>query len=160
MTKAVIPGSFDPLTIGHLDIIKQSSELFSEVVVAIATNTNKTAMFNDEEKIKLIQENIKDLGNVSVELTSGLLVDFAQKNNIDVIVRGIRNVKDYEYERDIFEINYQLSGIYTILIPSKASFQDISSSGLKEIAQFGADVSRFVPENVAIAIKEKFNAQK
>ncbi|MDR0899554.1 MAG: pantetheine-phosphate adenylyltransferase [Lactobacillaceae bacterium] len=159
MTIAIFPGSFDPLTNGHLDLIKQTSKLFDEVIVAVAINTDKRALFTAEEKTELISENVKEFGNVKVEFTSGLLVHFAKERNADVIVRGIRNVKDYEYERDIFELNFQLSGIPTILLPSKAAFQDISSSGLKEIAQFGVDVSPFVPANVAKALKEKYEQE-
>ncbi|KGO21021.1 phosphopantetheine adenylyltransferase, partial [Oenococcus alcoholitolerans] len=157
MTKALVPGSFDPLTFGHLDIIRRASEIFEQVVVAVGINTSKHSMFSDEEKISLIKSNIADLKNVSVERMPGLTVDFMKKIGSTVIIRGIRNVRDYEYERDIAEINHRLGSVETVLLPSKAVYQDISSSSLKEVAKFGADISHFVPKNVAELIETKVN---
>ncbi|AZZ61504.1 pantetheine-phosphate adenylyltransferase [Oenococcus sp. UCMA 16435] len=155
MVKAVFPGSFDPLTFGHLDVIGRSALLFDEVIVAVGINTSKTAMFTTEEKITLISNNTKDLKNVSVLPMPGLTFKFVTSIGADVIVRGIRNVRDYEYERDIAEINHRLGNVDTVLLPSKAVYQDISSSNLKEVAKFGADISHFVPENVLKLIKLK-----
>ena len=155
MVKAVFPGSFDPLTFGHLDVIGRSALLFDEVIVAVGINTSKTAMFTTEEKITLISNNTKNLKNVSVLPMPGLTFKFVTSVGADVIVRGIRNVRDYEYERDIAEINNRLGNVDTVLLPSKAVYQDISSSNLKEVAKFGADISHFVPENVLKLIKLK-----
>ncbi|AVI94442.1 pantetheine-phosphate adenylyltransferase [Oenococcus oeni] len=155
MVKAVFPGSFDPLTFGHLDVISRSALLFDQVIVAVGINTSKTAMFTTEEKITLISNNTKNLKNVSVLPMPGLTFKFVSSVGADVIVRGIRNVRDYEYERDIAEINHRLGNVDTVLLPSKAVYQDISSSNLKEVAKFGADISHFVPENVIKLIKLK-----
>ncbi|AZZ61273.1 pantetheine-phosphate adenylyltransferase [Oenococcus sp. UCMA 16435] len=158
MTKAVFPGSFDPLTFGHLDVIQRSSLLFDQVVVAVGVNTTKTAMFTTEEKVALIRENVKDLQNVNVMVMRGLTCNFVTAVTGDVIIRGIRNVQDYEYERDIADINNCLGKVDTVLIPSKTAYQDISSSNLKEVAKFGADVSSFVPRNVSKLLKMKLES--
>ncbi len=155
MVKAVFPGSFDPLTFGHLDVISRSALLFDQVIVAVGINTSKTAMFTTEEKITLISNNTKNLKNVSVLPMPDLTFKFVSSVGADVIVRGIRNVRDYEYERDIAEINHRLGNVDTVLLPSKAVYQDISSSNLKEVAKFGADISHFVPENGIKLIKLK-----
>ncbi len=155
MVKAVFPGSFDPLTFGHLDVISRSALLFDQVIVAVGINTSKTAMFTTEEKITLISNNTKNLKNVNLKNVSVLPMPGLTFNGADVIVRGIRNVRDYEYERDIAEINHRLGNVDTVLLPSKAVYQDISSSNLKEVAKFGADISHFVPENVIKLIKLK-----
>ncbi|EHN59273.1 pantetheine-phosphate adenylyltransferase [Oenococcus kitaharae] len=155
MVKAVFPGSFDPLTFGHLDVIQRAAKLFDELIIAVGINTNKAAMFATDEKIKLIQDNVTDLSNVMVLPMPGLTFEFVKEMSAQVIVRGIRSVRDYEYERDIAELNHRLGDIETVLLPSKAIYQDISSSNLKEVAKFGADISHFVPENVAELIKLK-----
>ena len=114
MVKAVFPGSFDPLTFGHLDVISRSALLFDQVIVAVGINTSKTAMFTTEEKITLISNNTKNLKNVSVLPMPGLTFKFVSSVGADVIVRGIRNVRDYEYERDIAEINHRLGNVDTV----------------------------------------------
>ncbi|OIK67103.1 pantetheine-phosphate adenylyltransferase, partial [Oenococcus oeni] len=118
MVKAVFPGSFDPLTFGHLDVISRSALLFDQVIVAVGINTSKTAMFTTEEKITLISNNTKNLKNVSVLPMPDLTFKFVSSVGADVIVRGIRNVRDYEYERDIAEINHRLGNVDTVLLPS------------------------------------------
>ncbi|MDN6900847.1 pantetheine-phosphate adenylyltransferase [Oenococcus sicerae] len=155
MVKAVFPGSFDPLTLGHMDVIRRAAKLFDQVVVAVGINTSKTGMFSTEEKIKLITDDIQEFENAEVAKMPGLTVEFVSSIEADVIIRGIRNVKDYEYERDIAELNRQLSGVETVLLPAQAIYQDISSSNLKEVAKFGADISHFVPKNVSELIKLK-----
>ncbi|MFT8324999.1 pantetheine-phosphate adenylyltransferase [Oenococcus sicerae] len=155
MVKAVFPGSFDPLTLGHMDVIRRAAKLFEQVVVAVGINTSKTGMFSTEEKIKLITDDIQEFENAEVAKMPGLTVEFVSSIEADVIIRGIRNVKDYEYERDIAELNRQLSGVETVLLPAQAIYQDISSSNLKEVAKFGADISHFVPKNVSELIKLK-----
>ncbi len=153
--KATIPGSYDPLTLGHLNIIKRAAKIFSKVIVGVGLNTSKSSLFTTKEKLKLIQENINDQNNVFVVTIPKLTVDFMKSIHSSVIVRGIRNVKDYEYERDIAEINRRLGEVETILLPSRAKYQDISSSNLKEVAKLGADISHFVPKNVAYLLKTK-----
>ena len=156
--KVIYPGSFDPITIGHLDIIKRLDQMFDEVVVAILINEAKHSLFSIKERKQLIEEEIKEnkLKNVKVKTFEGLLVDFAKKENSKTIVRGIRAVTDYEYEINIAQFNANLyPGLETIFLLSDPKFSFISSSGIRELASFGGDVSKFVSKNVKKAIYEK-----
>lgn len=156
--KVIYPGSFDPITIGHLDIIKRLDQMFDEVVVAILINEAKHSLFSIKERKQLIEEEIKEnkLKNVKVKTFEGLLVDFAKKENSKTIVRGIRAVADYEYEINIAQFNANLyPGLETIFLLSDPKFSYISSSGIRELASFGGDVSKFVSKNVKKAIYEK-----
>lgn len=157
--KALFPGSFDPITNGHLDLIKRASKIFNQVVVAVMTNTTKKSMFSPEEKLVLIENEIKKLKNVSVvEVKAGLTVDLAKQINADVIIRGVRNVNDYQFEQQIAVMNRKLDDqIETLLLPSSPQYNEISSSLIKEIAKFKGDISKFVPLNVAKAIEGKIN---
>lgn len=157
--KALFPGSFDPITNGHLDLIKRASKIFNQVVVAVMTNTTKKSMFSPEEKLVLIENEIKKLKNVSVvEVKTGLTVDLAKQINADVIIRGVRNVNDYQFEQQIAVMNRKLDDqIETLLLPSSPQYNEISSSLIKEIAKFKGDISKFVPLNVAKAIEGKIN---
>lgn len=157
--KALFPGSFDPITNGHLDLIKRASKIFNQVVVAVMTNTTKKSMFSPEEKLVLIENEIKKLKNVSVvEVKTGLTVDLAKQINADVIIRGVRNVNDYQFEQQIAVMNRKLDDqIETFLLPSSPQYNEISSSLIKEIAKFKGDISKFVPLNVAKAIEGKIN---
>ena len=156
--KVIYPGSFDPITIGHLDIIKRLDQMFDEVVVAILINEAKHSLFPIKERKQLIEEEIEEnkLENVKVKTFEGLLVDFAKKENSKTIVRGIRAVTDYEYEINIAQFNNKLyPGLETIFLLSDPKFSFISSSGIRELASFGGDVSKFVSKNVTKAIYEK-----
>ncbi|WP_040397030.1 pantetheine-phosphate adenylyltransferase [Anaerococcus senegalensis] len=156
--KVIYPGSFDPITIGHLDIIKRLDQMFDEVVVAILINETKHSLFSIKERKQLIEEEIEEnkLENVKVKTFEGLLVDFAKKENSKTIVRGIRAVTDYEYEINIAQFNNKLyPGLETIFLLSDPKFSFISSSGIRELASFGGDVSKFVSKNVKKAIYEK-----
>lgn len=156
--KVIYPGSFDPITIGHLDIIKRLDQMFDEVVVAILINEAKHSLFSIKERKQLIEEEIEEnkLENIKVKTFEGLLVDFAKKENSKTIVRGIRAVTDYEYEINIAQFNNKLyPGLETIFLLSDPKFSFISSSGIRELASFGGDVSKFVSKNVKTAIYEK-----
>ncbi|CAK1223018.1 pantetheine-phosphate adenylyltransferase [Fructobacillus evanidus] len=157
MKKAVFPGSFDPLTNGHLDIIQRASEIFDEVVVAVGINTNKQGLFTPSERLELVEEAVADLPNVQVGQVGGLTVDYMNEIGAKYLVRGLRNAKDFEYERDIAEVNSVLAGVETVLLLAKPENQNVSSSMVKEIAKFGADkLDAFVPAVVVTALQKHF----
>ncbi|AFS40750.1 MAG: pantetheine-phosphate adenylyltransferase [Leuconostoc gelidum] len=158
MSIALFPGSFDPLTNGHLDVIRRASKMFDTVVVGVGNNTSKQALFTPEEKIALISVTVADLDNVEVAVMHGLTVQFMAEINAGFIVRGLRNSKDFEYERDIAGVNSALADVETILLLSKPENQNISSSMVKEIGAMGADnMAKFVPKVVVDALKERLN---
>ncbi|WP_294975377.1 pantetheine-phosphate adenylyltransferase [uncultured Leuconostoc sp.] len=158
MSIALFPGSFDPLTNGHLDIIRRASKMFDTVFVGVGNNTSKQALFTPEEKIALISVAVADLDNVEVAVMHGLTVQFMAEINAGFIVRGLRNSKDFEYERDIAGVNSALADVETILLLSKPENQNISSSMVKEIGAMGADnMAKFVPKVVVDALKERLN---
>ena len=158
MKKAVYPGSFDPLTYGHLDIIKRAAEMFDVLVVSVLNNKGKTPLFSVEERVKILKEATKDIPNVRVDSFSGLLVDYAAANDIHVSVRGLRAITDFEYELQIAQTNRVLSkdDLDTIFLTTSLEYAYLSSSGVKEIASFGGDISQCVPDFVAEQIHEKF----
>jgi len=160
MSKAIYAGSFDPITTGHVDIITRSAKIFNEVIIAVATNTSKESLFSSEEKLQLISSVVNELGlkNVSVKShPSGLTVDFAKSENVNVMVRGIRSVKDFEYEMDITQMNKtQDSSVETIFLTAGKDYRFISSSLIKEIAYFDGNLSGLVPDVVASAMKKKY----
>jgi len=158
MKAAIYPGSFDPVTFGHLDIIKRSAKIFDELTVSVLDNKAKTPLFSVEERVKILEEATKDLPNVKVEAFSGLLIDYAKQKNIRVSVRGLRAVTDFEYELQIAQTNRQLSGgsLDTIFLTTSLEYAYLSSSSVKEIASFHGDISQCVPEFVAHLIYEKF----
>lgn len=155
--KAVYPGSFDPLTKGHLDIIKRAAKLYDEVIVAILVNTTKNYLFSEEERLQIIREEVQDLPNVRVESFTGLLVDFCRKNDVGVIVRGLRAISDYEYEMQIAQMNRNLDEeIETVFLMTKTKYSFISSSIVKEVARFGGDIRNIVPEKTFDKLVEKY----
>lgn len=158
--KAVFPGSFDPLTNGHLDLIKRASGLFEEVIVAIATNTAKQPLFSPQEKMTLVNSAIKGLPNVSaVAIPSDLTVNVARKLGAKAIVRGVRNVQDFEYEQGIAAMNKQLApDLETILLFARPEYTLLSSSLIKEVARFHGDLTKFVPAEVGLALKKKMES--
>lgn len=158
MSIALFPGSFDPLTNGHLDMIQRASQLFDHVVVGVGHNTSKQALFTPEEKVDLISTVVADLPNVDVTIMHGLTVQFMSEIGAKFIVRGLRNSKDFEYERDIAGVNSALADVETILLLAKPENQNISSSMVKEIGSMGADnMAKFVPKVVVDALKERLN---
>ncbi|MDO5725945.1 MAG: pantetheine-phosphate adenylyltransferase [Tissierellia bacterium] len=155
--KVIYPGSFDPITNGHLDIISRACKQFEHVVVAVLKNNNKKALFSIEERIELIKESCKDLENLEVDSFSGLLIDYAKMKESKAIIRGLRAISDYENEMQMSLANRYLSDeIETFLMVSGTDYTYLSSSLVKEIASFGGDVSNFVPTPVLKALKTKF----
>lgn len=156
MTAAMYPGTFDPITLGHEELLRRISNLFDEVIVAIASSPRKELMFSIDERIHLAKEVLSDLQNVNVIAYEGLTVDFAQKNNIQVVVRGLRSALDFDYELRLADMNRSLSEeIETIfLTPNKYAF--VSSSLVREIASMGGDVSKFVSPAVQQALVAHF----
>ncbi|MDB2590453.1 pantetheine-phosphate adenylyltransferase [Candidatus Thioglobus sp.] len=158
MTKkiAIYPGSFDPITNGHIDLIKRASKLFDEVVVGITQNSKKTAFINIDERISLSSEILKDIDNVKVLSFNTLLVDFAKEQNAQVILRGLRAVSDFEYEFQLSGMNKHLnSNIETLFMTPAEQYANISSSLVREILSLGGDISHFVPKSVEILLKER-----
>ncbi|EKU46189.1 pantetheine-phosphate adenylyltransferase [Staphylococcus massiliensis] len=157
-TKAVIPGSFDPITYGHLDIIERSAQRFDEIHVCVLRNSNKTGTFTADERIALIHESIKGMTNVKVHQYDGLLVDFCEVIGADTIIRGLRAVSDFEYELRLTSMNRKLNDkVETFYMMTRTDYSFISSSVVKEVAQYDADISEFVPKHVEDALFKKFN---
>ena len=153
--RAICPGSFDPVTHGHLDIIERASRMFEEVFVAVGRNSAKNNLFTAEERADMVLEATRDLPNVRVELLDGLLVDFCRRRDIDVIVKGLRFAGDFEFEVQMAQMNHALSGIETIMLPTAARWAHLSSTIIREVAKLGGDVSQFVTADVAERIRAK-----
>ena len=157
--RAVYPGSFDPVTNGHVDLIQRSAALFDKVVVAVLSNREKTPLFTVEERVEMMEEAVKDLKNVSVTAFGGLLVDFVEKTSASVIVRGIRAISDYEYELQMAMMNRRLSTkIETVFMMPAVAYSYLSSRLVKEIAQLGGSISGLVPPVVERHLKKKLRA--
>lgn len=155
--KAVYPGSFDPLTNGHIDIIKRVANLYDQVNVAVLINTNKKELFSLEERVALIEEELKDMTNIKVDSFQGLLVDYCKANEIGVIIRGLRAVSDYEYEMQIAQMNRSLDqDVETMFLMTNTQYSFLSSSIVKEVAKFGGNIDDSVPKSVAEKLKEKY----
>ncbi|MFI6598038.1 pantetheine-phosphate adenylyltransferase [Nonomuraea sp. NPDC050536] len=148
MRRVVCPGSFDPITNGHLDIIGRAARLYDEVTVAVLINVEKSSLFTVDERVDILQTVTKDYDNVKVEKFQGLLVDFCRQNDIPAIVKGIRVVSDFDYELQMAQLNYRLSGVETLFMPTNPEYSFLSSSRVKEIARYGGDVSGLVPDLV------------
>ncbi|WP_033541045.1 pantetheine-phosphate adenylyltransferase [Planococcus sp. CAU13] len=159
MTKvAVVPGSFDPITMGHLDIIKRASKIFDEVKVVVMNNSSKNPLFNVEERIALIAEVTASIPNVKVESFAGLLIDYAVEVEANAIIRGLRAVSDFEYEMQITSMNRFLNeDIETLFMVSNNQYSFLSSSIVKEVAKYSGNISGLVPEAVEKALKQKFD---
>lgn len=160
MKRAVYPGSFDPVTFGHLDIIKRASEMFDELIVSVLNNNSKIPLFSVEERVKILREVTKDLPNVKIDSFSGLLIDYAAENDLHIAVRGLRAITDFEYELQIAQTNKKLSKgkLDTIFLTTGLEYSYLSSSSVKEIACFGGDITELVPEYVVDLIHEKYQA--
>lgn len=159
MKRALTPGTFDPITSGHLDVITRAAQLVDEVVVAVAISNKKNPLFTLEERVALVKEATKDLPNVSVEPFDELLVDFAHRMEAQAVIKGLRAITDFEYEFQMTALNYQLDQeLETLFIMSTPQHMYLSSSIVREIASMGGDVSRFVPPCVNEALRKKFNS--
>ena len=148
MRRAVCPGSFDPVTNGHLDIVGRASRLFDEVIIGVLINQSKTGLFTIEERIEMLREVTASYGNVRVESFRGLLVDFCRTQHADVVVKGLRAVSDFDYELQMAQMNIGLSGVETLFMPTNPLYSFLSSSLVKEVAKWGGDVSPHVPDAV------------
>ena len=153
MRRAVCPGSFDPITYGHLDIISRASAHFDQVVVAVLENRTKSSLFTVAERIEMIRETTSNLSNVTVDSWSGLLVDYCKSNSIQAIVKGLRAVTDFDYELQMAQVNLQGSGVETMFMATSPTHSFLSSSLVKELAHYGGDVSTMVPASINAALK-------
>ena len=154
---AVVPGSFDPITNGHIDIIKRAAEVFDVVYVSVLNNSSKNPLFSIDERIQLIEEVMQDTPNIHVESSTGLLIDYAKSKNAKVIVRGLRAVSDFEYEMQITSMNRVLDeNIETFFIMTKNQYSFLSSSIVKEVAKYNGNIRELVPEAIEKALKAKF----
>jgi pantetheine-phosphate adenylyltransferase len=146
--KAVCPGSFDPVTNGHLDIVARASKLYDEVTVAVMVNRSKNGLFTLEERMEMVRETTVEYGNVVVESFGGLLVDFCRDRDIPVVIKGLRAVSDFDYELQMAQMNHSLAGVETLFLSTNPLYSFLSSSLVKEVATYGGDVSGLIPEAV------------
>ncbi len=161
MKRAVYPGSFDPITFGHIDIIERSAKMVDELVIAVLRNSAKNSLFSLEERVNMIKEVTKDLPNVKVETFDGLLVDYMRQIDASIIIRGLRAVTDFEYELQIAQMNHVLKdNIETIFLITNLKYSYLSSSLVKEIASYGGDITKFVPEQLIDRIYQKYNVNR
>ena len=157
MRRAVCPGSFDPVTNGHLDIISRGSELFDEVTVAVLVNKGKSGLFSVEERLDMLREVAAGYPNVKVDAFDGLLVDFCQAHGITVIVKGLRAVSDFDYELQMAQMNRSLAAVETVFVPTTPQYSFLASSLVKEVATHGGDVSGLVPPHVLDRLRERLH---
>lgn len=160
MKRAVCPGSFDPLTYGHLDIIRRAANQFDEVVVAVLVNRTKASLFTVDERIEMIKTVTRDLPNIRVDSWSGLLVDYCRKAEIQCIVKGLRAVSDFDYELQMAQVNLSQSGVETMFMATSPDHSFLSSSLVKELAHYGGDVSAMVPPEVNQALHDRVNGKR
>ncbi len=154
-TKAIYPGSFDPLTNGHLDIIERASELYDEITVALLINTSKKGLLSFEERLEILKTETEKFKNVKVDFFGGLLVEYCREKDIKVIIRGLRAVSDYEYEMQIAQMNRNLNNnVETVFLMTNTKYSFLSSSIVKEVAKFGGDISEIVPKSVEDKLKD------
>lgn len=157
MTAAICPGSFDPLTNGHVDVITRAVALFDRVVVAVVENPSKSPLFDLEERLALIRSAFADVPSVEVRAFSGLLVDLVVTERIDAIVKGLRAGGDFDYELQMAQMNQHLSGVETVFLPTSPEWSYVSSSLVREVARLGGSVDALLPPRVAKAVKEKLS---
>jgi pantetheine-phosphate adenylyltransferase len=155
MRRAVCPGSFDPPTFGHLDVIRRASALFDEVTVAVLVNESKVGLFTVEERLEMLTEAVSAQANVVVDSFSGLLVDFCAAHDIVAIVKGLRAVTDFDYELQMAQMNRNIAGIETVFVPASPQWSFLASSLVKEVAGLGGDVSRLVPPDVLTRLQNR-----
>ena len=155
MSGAVCPGSFDPVTLGHIDVFERASAQFDEVVVAVLVNPTKQGMFTPDERIAMIEESTSHLTNLSVERGSGLVVDFVKSRGLTAIVKGLRTGTDFEYELQMAQMNRHVAGVDTFFVATTPRYSFVSSSLAKEVAALGGDVSDLLPEPVNVRLRDK-----
>jgi pantetheine-phosphate adenylyltransferase len=160
VNRVVCPGSFDPITYGHLDIIARASALFDEVVIAVLVNHTKKSLFTVPERLEMISEVTSEYKNVRVDSWRGLLVDYCEANEIGSIIKGLRAVSDFDYELQMSQINLQLKGIETLFMSTSPAHSFLSSSLVKEVASFGGDVSSYLPPIIQKRLLERLSSQK
>ena len=158
MKVAIYPGSFDPVTFGHLDVIRRAASMFDELTVSVLNNTQKTPLFSVEERVRILEEATKELPNVKVDSFSGLLINYAREKDVHIAIRGLRAITDFEYELQIAQTNRKLSNgeLDTIFHTTSLEYAYLSSSSVKEIAEFHGDISQCVPDFVAKLVYEKY----
>ena len=161
MLKGIYPGSFDPVTYGHLDVIERSSKLVDELIVGVLNNKAKSPLFSAEERVRMLNEVTKDMPNVTVVPFEGLLVDFARKMDAGLVIRGLRAITDFEYELQMAQTNHKMvPDVETVFLTTSLEYSYLSSTTVKEVAAFGGDISQFVPGIVADLIEEKMNKRR
>ena len=153
---ALCPGTFDPVTNGHLDVVRRAARLYERVVVAVVENPSKEPLFPSPERVEMLREALEDVPEVEVDSFSGLLVDYARDKGVDLIVKGLRAVSDFEYEIQMAQMNRHLSDVETCFVATSPTWSYLSSSLVKEIARYGGDVSGLVPDHVARGLKERY----
>lgn len=157
MNKAIYPGSFDPVTYGHIDIAIRAAKIFDELVIAVLNNSAKSPLFSVEERVNILSEVFADVPNITITSYEGLLVDFARENNAKVIVRGLRAVTDFEYELQLAQTNNVLENeVDTIFLTTDLRYAYLSSSTVREVASYGGDISKFVPDKIAKLTYDKY----
>ena len=157
MKTAIYPGSFDPITKGHLDVLKRAADIFDKVIIVVSVNMNKKSFLPLEDRVMLIKQACKDLENVEVDTFGGLTIEYAKQKNANVLIRGLRAVSDFEYEMQLSQANSALaSDIHTVFLIAKPKYNFISSGTVKEIALMHGDISKFVPEPVAKYLENKY----
>ncbi len=160
MLRAIYPGSFDPVTYGHIDIIQRSCKIVDELIVGVLNNKAKMPLFSVEERVKMLKEVTKDLENVRIIPFDGLLVDFASKMDAGLVIRGLRAITDFEYELQMSQTNHKLEpNVETMFLTTSIEYSYLSSTTVREIAAFGGDLTQFVPEAVAVELRKKMNTE-
>ena len=161
MKIAICPGSFNPITLGHLDIIRRASKMFDHVIVAVLQNANKVCDFTVDERVDMIKDSIKDLKNVSADSFDGLLAEYTKIKNASVIVKGLRAVSDFEYEFQMALVNQRINPeVETVFLTTSSEYMFLSSSSVREIAAHGGDISQFVPETIINRVMDKYKERK
>lgn len=158
MRIGIYPGSFDPVTFGHIDIIMRSAKLVDKLIIGVLKNSAKTPLYTTDERVEFLKEITKDIKNVEIESYQGLLVDFADEKKANVLVRGLRAITDFEYELQLAQTNHKLNPrVDTVFLTTSVEYAYLSSSTVREIASYGGDISQFVPECIVKTIYDKFN---
>ena len=161
MLKAIYPGSFDPVTNGHLDVIRRSSKMVDELIVGVLNNNAKMPLFSVEERVRMLEEVTKDIPNVRIYPFDGLLIDFAAKMEAGVVIRGLRAITDFEYELQMSQTNHKLNpDVETIFLTTSIEYSYLSSTTVKEIASYNGDITQFVPEAVVGKLEQKMKEKR